>query len=470
MCAAGAKLGILFSLSVMDFRRLRQRNTASYQSGPLILWINRDIRLRDNWALVATARMAKELEVPFGILYSLDPHFLGGGLRQLTFKVEALRELEEDARQAGIPFFLAMGEDLLEDTTRILTNLGAGAVVTDFSPLRSHQQWISTLAQKLSLPFFEVDTHNIVPAWIVSQKQEFGAYTLRPKIHRLLPEYLGDPAPDIHGTLPWPGSVPVIDWEHILTTSRTRRDILPTGRRGGERAAREAMEDFLRHRLPTYHTARNDPSLDGQSDLSPYLHYGCLAPEALARAVQDADAPAEAKAAFLEELIVRRELADNFCLYAPHYDTTASFHPWAQKTLDEHRGDPRPILYTREQLESARTHDPLWNAAQREMVSLGKMHGYLRMYWAKKLLEWTSSPEEALAIGIALNDTYELDGRDPNGYAGLAWSIGGVHDRAWGERPIFGKIRYMNDKGCRRKFDVDAYITHVEERIRQLQK
>ena len=167
--------------------------------------------------------------------------------------------------------------------------------------------------------------------------------------------------------------------------------------------------------------------------------------------------------AFLEELIIRRELADNFCFYSAHYDSFAGFPDWAKKTLHEHRKDKRNYLYTSDEFERAQTHDDLWNAAQMEMMKRGKMHGYMRMYWAKKILEWTESPEKALQIAIYLNNKYELDGRDPNGYAGIAWSIGGVHDRAWGERPIFGKIRYMSYQGCKSKFDVKKYIAYVQK-------
>jgi deoxyribodipyrimidine photo-lyase len=166
---------------------------------------------------------------------------------------------------------------------------------------------------------------------------------------------------------------------------------------------------------------------------------------------------------FLEELIVRRELSDNFCFYNSYYDSVVGFQDWALKTLEAHRRDPRPYLYSPVQLEKARTHDLFWNAAQRQMVQTGKMHGYMRMYWAKKILEWTPSPEEAMEIAIELNDRYELDGRDPNGYAGIAWSIGGVHDRAWAERPVFGKVRYMNEAGLRRKFDFAPYLARYGE-------
>ena len=171
-------------------------------------------------------------------------------------------------------------------------------------------------------------------------------------------------------------------------------------------------------------------------------------------------------ASFIEELVVRRELADNFCLYHPDtYDSVSCFAGWAMKSLDERRADPREYIYTRAQFEHAKTHDDLWNACQREMVRTGKMHGYMRMYWAKKILEWTAGPEDAMKIAIYLNDKYELDGRDPNGYAGIAWSIGGIHDRAWFRRPIFGLIRYMSRNGCASKFDVDAYIAKNTERV-----
>jgi deoxyribodipyrimidine photo-lyase len=194
------------------------------------------------------------------------------------------------------------------------------------------------------------------------------------------------------------------------------------------------------------------------SNLSPYLHFGQISAQRIALETYKRKHNIETKDAFLEELIVRRELSDNFCFYNKNYDSFDGFPEWAKKTLNEHRKDKREFTYNLEQFEKAKTHDDLWNAAQIEMVKTGKMHGYMRMYWAKKILEWTETPEEALEFSIYLNDKYELDGRDPNGYTGCAWSIGGVHDRAWTERPVFGKIRYMNYNGAKRKFDVKRYI------------
>jgi deoxyribodipyrimidine photo-lyase len=225
------------------------------------------------------------------------------------------------------------------------------------------------------------------------------------------------------------------------------------------------MTRALDERLPNYAADRNNPCVQGQSGVSPYLHFGHLSPQRLAFTVSHSELAREVKDDFLEELVVRRELADNFCFYEPAYDHISGFSDWAQKTLQDHKKDKRDYLYGLSRLEQAATHEPLWNACQMDLVNRGKLHGFLRMYWAKKILEWTRSPEEALEYAILLNDRYSLDGRDPNGYTGIAWSIGGVHDRAWKERPVFGKIRYMNEAGCRRKFDVAAYISSVFDNL-----
>jgi deoxyribodipyrimidine photo-lyase len=257
-----------------------------------------------------------------------------------------------------------------------------------------------------------------------------------------------------------------VDWPSALRTLTVdpaiaeESWILP-----GEKAAVKALRSFLTKRLSNYARLRNDPVEDGQSDLSPYLHFGQLSAQRVALEVQRTSAPYGAREAFLEEVIIRRELSDNFCSYNSCYDSFAGFPPWAQNTLNEHRSDEREYLYSLEEFEKAQTHDELWNAAQMEMVASGKMHGYLRMYWGKKILEWTDSPEKAIEVAVYLNDKYEIDGRDPNGYAGIAWSIGGVHDRAWGERRIFGKIRYMSYRGASGKFNIGAYVEKVMRKV-----
>jgi deoxyribodipyrimidine photo-lyase len=349
----------------------------------------------------------------------------------------------------------------------LVTRVGAGALVTDFNPLRISRTWEQGVKKAVTVPLHIVDAHNVVPVWRASDKQEYAARTIRPRIQRLLPEFLTDlPALEKH-PVSWTGDVPAPDWK------RARRGTDP-GDHGpaldwleaGEEAAHAALERFVRRRLAGYDTARNDPTVDGQSDLSPYFHFGQLAPQRAAFAVSRSGRD-EDRDAYLEELIVRRELSDNFCHHNHRYDDVEGLPAWGRKTLEEHADDEREYLYQLDEFEAAATHDPLWNAAQTEMVVRGKMHGYLRMYWAKKILEWTRDPGEALDVAITLNDRYSLDGRDPNGYVGCAWSIGGLHDRGWTERPVFGKIRYMNYNGAKRKFKVDRYIDRVTRLARE---
>ncbi len=446
--------------------RTRPLQQAPYQGGPVIYWLSRDQRAQDNWALLYAQQLALEYQVPLAVVFTLVPHFLGATYRQYDFLLQGLRETAQVLEGHHIPFFLLPGEPPAT-LPAFVAEQRAGVLVTDFDPLRLKRQWQEQVREKVALPIWQVDAHNIVPCWLASPKQEFAAYTLRPKLQRLLPDFLTDLPPLQAHPFPWKGGAPVIEWGRVLAGIAADQRVLPvTWCRPGAAAAWEQLQSFLRERLARYHLDRNDPTRRGLSDLSPYLHFGQLSAQRVAWEVRQAAAPEEAKQAFLEELIIRRELADNFCFYNPAYDQVAGFPAWAQQTLDQHRSDPRDYVYSLEEWEAARTHDDLWNAAQLEMVHRGKMHGYLRMYWAKKILEWSATPEEALATAIYLNDRYELDGRDPNGYVGVAWSVGGVHDRPWGERPVFGKIRYMSRSGCQRKFQVAQYIAWVATLVR----
>ncbi len=441
----------------MNPKRVRTLKAGNLQKGPVVYWMSRDQRTRDNWALLFSQELSQREKVPLAVVFCLAPQFLGATFRQYAFMLRGLAEVEQNLREHNIPFHLLVGAPEVE-LPKFFRQSGAGCLVTDFDPLRLKRQWKEAVAKRLDIPFFEVDAHNIVPCWVASSKQEYGAYTLRPKIWRALPEFLDEFPPLQKQELLWGEPAPT-DWQGILAGLSVDRSVPEvSGFKSGERAAWAVLKDFLDNKLSDYADGRNDPTREGQSNLSPYLHFGQIAAQRVALDVEVAPAGQKAKEAFLEELIVRRELADNFCYYNPHYDAFAGFPFWAQKTLNEHRDDPREYLYTLAQFDHAHTHDNLWNAAQREMVQTGKMHGYLRMYWAKKILEWTPSPEKALEVAIYLNDRYELDGRDPNGYTGIAWSLGGVHDRAWGERKVFGKIRYMSYNGCKSKFDVAAYI------------
>ena len=441
--------------------RCRLLNDRPYQGGAVLYWLSRDQRAADNWALLYAQQLALDYQAPLAVAFNLVPRFLQATRRQYDFLLRGLAETAATLERQRIPFFLLQG-DPRDTLPALITSQGIGALVTDFDPLRLKRQWQAEVQARITIPFWQVDAHNIVPCWLASPKLEFAAYTLRPKIHRRLPDFLTALPPLQEHPVPWPGLPPAVDWGLVLAGIEADPRVEPVAWcRPGAAAAQAALQTFLEHRLARYHLDRNDPTLRGCSDLSPYLHFGQLAPQRLAWEVRRAQAPEEAKQAFLEELIVRRELADNFCCYNAAYDQVAGFPEWAQKTLEQHRRDRRDYLYELPDWEAGRTHDDLWNAAQLEMVRRGKMHGYLRMYWAKKILEWSATPEEALATAIYLNDRYELDGRDPNGYVGVAWSIGGVHDRPWGERPVFGKIRYMSRSGCQRKFKVDQYIAYV---------
>jgi len=316
------------------------------------------------------------------------------------------------------------------------------------------------VADKIEIPFYEVDAHNIVPCWLASGKQEYSAYTFRLKIHRLLPEFLEEFEKLQKHHFNYKGTAKKIVPNRLIKTLKVDTTVSEVDWiKPGEKAARKMLDEFIKYKLNRYNEKRNDPNENGQSNLSPYIHFGQISAQRVALEVKKAKVNAKAKEAFLEELIVRRELSDNFCFYNRNYDSVNGFPEWAKKTLKKHKKDKRQYIYSLKVFEKAQTHDDLWNAAQMEMVKRGKMHGYMRMYWAKKILEWTESAEQAMKIAIYLNDKYELDGRDPNGYVGVAWSIGGVHDRAWGQRSVFGKIRYMSYNGCRAKFDVKRYVS-----------
>jgi deoxyribodipyrimidine photo-lyase len=445
-------------------KRVRVLREGAARQGPIAYWMSRDQRAEDNWALLHAQQLALARKAPLCVVFCLVPTFLNAAIRQYGFMLAGLQEVEGALREKNIPFHLVSGspEQMIP---RFASQHKLGVLVTDFDPLRIKRSWKEAVAGKIHIPFHEVDAHNIVPCWVASPKREFAARTFRPKLRRVLAEFLEEfPGLKRH-PFPWSGDAQEVDWRRIIrsleqNTSVTEIDWVAPG----HKAAQETLQHFLARKLGRYSERRNDPTMDGQSGLSAYLHFGQISAQRVALEVQKSAAEPASKEAFLEELVVRRELSDNFCFYNGNYDSVDGFPSWAQATLEEHAGDERRYIYSLEQFEGAGTHDELWNAAQMEMVKAGKMHGYMRMYWAKKILEWTETPSDALRIAIYLNDRYELDGRDPNGYVGCAWSIGGVHDRPWPPRSVFGKIRYMSYQGCRSKFDADSYI----EKVRRL--
>jgi deoxyribodipyrimidine photo-lyase len=445
----------------VDVRRVHKLRDGQERSGPVVYWMSRDQRVDDNWALLYSQLQAHKRQQPMAVVFCLCKEFLGATWRQYSFMLHGLREIDQRLSSLGIPLFVLIGDPPVV-LSRFVRQNNISLVVTDFSPLRIIRRWKKSFIDATDISIIEVDAHNIVPCRVASQKREYAARTFRPKVSRCLDEFLTDYPELEHQTVAWTGDVPEIDWSRCwdsLTVDKSVGDIYWL--KPGEEAAMNQLDSFIRNSLEDYTRHRNDPARIGQSDLSPYLHFGQISAQKVALEVQSHCDNSESRDAFLEELIVRRELSDNFCFYEHDYDKFEAFPDWARSTLEGHRNDPRNYIYSDDELENSETHDELWNAAQREMVVRGKMHGYMRMYWAKKILEWTVSPEEAFRIAIYSNDKYELDGRDPNGYAGIAWSIGGVHDRAWSERAIFGKIRYMSYDGCRRKFDIRRYIERV---------
>jgi deoxyribodipyrimidine photo-lyase len=448
----------------MLIERVRIVKQADFKNGPIVYWMQRDQRVDDNWALIEAFNLAKKNDEPLIVVFNLVSKFLEASLRQYSFMIEGLKEVETKFGKLNIPFKLLIGKPENE-IPKFIKEIDAGILVTDFNPLKIIKEWKSKVAEKIEIPFYEVDAHNIVPCWEASDKLEYAAYTIRPKIKKQLDRYLNDFPSLKKQKLKDDFNFKKINWKEVYDDLEIDKSIKPVDWiKPGEEEAKKMLKDFLSNKLPEYDEERNDPNKKALSNLSPYLHFGQISAQRVALEAQPFIEHKNSQEAFLEELIIRRELSDNFCHYNKNYDSFDGFHDWAKKTLNEHRGDKREYIYTKSEFDKAETHDPLWNAAQTEMVETGKMHGYMRMYWAKKILEWTKTPEEALSIGIYLNDKYELDGRDPNGYVGVAWSVGGVHDRAWTERPVFGKIRFMNYNGCKRKFDVKSYINqHISQ-------
>jgi len=443
-------------LAKIDPARTKVLRKGAFSGESVLYWMSRDKRVDDNWALLAAQSVALNNKVPLIVCFQYLGHFPEANIRQYGFQLKGLLELKNKLESLNIEFILSQGR-ASEVIPRIIDEKVVGTIITDYSPLRVYKKRVSKVLNRTKIPFYQIDAHNIVPVWKASPKKEYAAYTIRKKIHDNLDQFLTDypslikhPYGNIRKDdilydnivkgLKIDFSVQEVDW------------LVP-----GETAAKNKL-DLLHDSLAGYDERRNDPTKDALSNLSPYFHFGHISPQRVALDIKNSSLPEQDKNSFLEEMIVRRELSDNFCEYEPNYDYFEGFHDWAKKTLNEHRNDEREYLYPKEQFEHADTHDPLWNAAQNQMMNKGKMHGYMRMYWAKKILEWSPNPEEAMQVAIDLNDKYELDGRDPNGYAGIAWSIGGIHDRAWFERPVYGKIRYMNYNGCKSKFNVKRYI------------
>jgi deoxyribodipyrimidine photo-lyase len=448
--------------SDFNFKRVRSVKKGADKNGPIIYWMQRDQRADDNWALIYAQKLAIESGRPLLVVFSLSPNFIESPIRHYAFMLKGLKETETKLHELNIPFYLLLGEPHLSIPDFIETT-NASVLIMDFNPLRLVTLWKNEILQNTDIAIYEVDAHNIVPCWTASPKLEYSARTIRTKIHKALPEFLTGFPPLSPVQKNSDFLITDFDYDEVLDTLHINRSVEEAlWIKPGSAAGMLALYNFISNKLPDYKDKRNDPNSSVQSELSPYFHFGQIAPQRAVLELQRlAPVALPSIEAFMEELIIRRELSDNFCFYNDEYDNIKGIPKWALESLNKHRKDEREHVYGIDAFENAATHDPLWNAAQMEAVKTGKMRGYMRMYWAKKILEWTASPEDAFRIAVYLNDKYNLDGRDPNGYAGISWSLGGTHDRPWFEREIFGQIRYMNYEGCRRKFDVQKYIERI---------
>lgn len=455
--------------------RILQLTKQPFTGNAVVYVMSRDQRTHDNHALLAAQQEATTQKVPLFVFFALR-RVPNRSQEHYKFMLEGLKETASNLSTLNIAFTLAIGNPY-DSIMQHLHETAAGSVYFDFNPLVASRHLAKKVAKNFSGSTYVVDTHNVVSAWTVSDKQEFAAHTMRRKIHAQLENFVVEP--------PKIAKHPHVSAATVSGASfeQARQFIVNIPSSGivvsakpGEKAAKKHLSKFINEDLETYALKRNDIANDHQSGLSPYLHFGQISALRVtlnvlshvnkrplrfdeARLVAASESPSKYSGmnALFEEMIVRKELSDNFCFYTNDFTSLASAPAWAQQSLKAHSSDTREFTYTRAQWEHAQTHDDSWNAAQNQLRKTGKIHGYMRMYWAKKMLEWSSSPETALKDCIYLNDKYSIDGGDPNGYVGILWSIAGLHDRPWTERSVYGKIRYMNAAGLKRKFDVQAY-------------
>jgi deoxyribodipyrimidine photo-lyase len=432
----------------------------------VVYWMQRAQRGRDNHAADLAVLIANTLDLPLVVYFAGIANFPHANLRPYAFLNRGLVDVQEDLAARNIGFVLRNAPN--ESHQKFLADVQAAFLVGDENPMREPERWRRELAEQIDIPFWTVDADVVIPSKLM-EKAQYGAYTIRPRLYRMLAEFLV-PFKNPKAEKPWTPPKRLLSNDVRADMTQGWKDLDRTVKPvaawiGGHHAAMKRLQHLAGSLLKQYPHDRNRPETDGTSALSPYLHFGHIGPVTIALAVNAAVAKdptlAAARDAYLNELIVWRELAVNFVRYTPNYDTADCAEDWAKKTITEHAKDEREHLYTLAQLEAAETYDELWNAAQTQMVEYGWMHNHMRMYWAKKILEWTPDAKTAVKWAVYLNDKYFLDGRDPNGYAGIAWAILGKFDRAWADRPVFGKIRYMSGASTGRKFDSKLYIEQM---------
>ena len=433
----------------------------------VLYWMQQSQRAAHNPALEYAIEVADSRQEPLIVGFGLMDDYPEATERHYAFMLEGLAETAGALADRNIKFVMNHGHP--GDVALELAK-EASVVVCDRAYLNHLKQWRRQLSEKLDKRVVQVEGDVVVPVDVVSDKAEYAARTIRPKINRHRADYIGE----LKEAIPEKSSLPLSvkgeldasDPDACLEAVSCNRSVSASERfTGGTSEARRRLTGFLRSDLDGYAEARNEPVADQTSHMSPYLQYGQISPVEIAFKIKrSSSGSGDDRSSYLEEMIVRRELAHNYAEFNEDYDQYSALPEWARKTLAEHRDDPRPERYTRSQLEGAETHDPYWNAAQCEMVITGFMHNYMRMYWGKKILEWSNTPEYAYRTTLYLNNKYLLDGLNANSYTNVGW-IYGLHDRAWTERDIFGKVRYMNANGLRRKFDIEAYVASINELI-----
>ncbi len=453
---------------MVEPERIRRLNDKPERDGAYVLyWMQQSQRAACNPALELAAGLANDRGLPLVVGFGLMDDYPDANARHYTFMLQGLREVAGALAARGIAFVIRRGApdaiagELAED---------AAACVCDAGYLRHQRLWRRNVAEGAECPVIRVEGDVVVPVATASAKDEYAARTIRPKILKHRDHFIAAPdEPELARDASGLGLASTIDLDDVdaaVAALKLDTSVGPVRRFvGGTAEARRRLDAFIEGDLAGYGGGRNEPADWRCSFMSPYLHFGQISPVEIALAVRVANkAGGDDRASYLEELIVRRELSMNFAAYNRHYDRYDGVPEWARRSLAAHAGDRREHLYDAEALARAETHDPYWNAAMREMVHTGFMHNYMRMYWAKKILEWSADPESAFHTTLTLNNRYFLDGRDANSYANIAWCFG-LHDRAWTERPIFGKIRYMNAAGLARKFDMRRYGDAVGELV-----
>ncbi len=416
----------------------------------ILYLVSRAIRFKDNQALYTAQKKALNQNAQLICLFNYYPNYPYANLRNMHFLLSGLLEMSQKLNKHNIPLLFRQG-NLIENINDLRNDFDITNIITEqhvLKPILKAHDLLSEYCYSNMIEFLKVNTACVVPVDETSLKLEYAAKTIRPKIMSKYKSYLLNFYPiQIH-----PQSINIESFNQIqfnnFFTQNKLEELSLSKLIPGEDAANAQLQHFIEHGLKNY-ANRNEYDSQGQSYLSAYLHFGMLSPLKMIRDVENSQH--ENAPLFVEEALVRRELAENYCYYCKDYDSIKGAWTWAQNTLNQHINDPREYTYTLEQFEKAETHDDLWNFCQMKIVTDGYLHSYLRMYWAKMVLYWTNTPQDAIDLLIHLNDKYMLDGRDPNGYTGIMWSVAAVHDRPWFDRPVIGLVRAMGKDGTLKK-------------------